>query len=62
MTTPCRQRRLQFDGWRYTLDGDQLTTGQMFTTEMACAEPLMKQDQWLTDFLSDVMVTPSATR
>lgn len=46
-------------GGPYTLDGNQLTTGQMFMTEMACDEPLMKQDQWLADFLSDVTVNQS---
>jgi heat shock protein HslJ len=44
-------------GGGYTLTGDKLTTGQMMSTEMACAEPLMKQDQWLADFLSDVTVS-----
>ena len=45
-------------GGAYTVDGDQLTTGQMFMTEMACAEPLMAQDQWLAAFLADVEISP----
>jgi heat shock protein HslJ len=36
-------------GYR-VLDG-RLQTGQMGTTEMGCAEPLMAQDQWLAGFL-----------
>jgi heat shock protein HslJ len=44
-------------GGAYTIDGDQLTTGQMFMTEMACDEPRMAQDEWLARFLSDVTVT-----
>lgn len=44
-------------GGDYTLDGDRLTTGQMITTEMGCAEPLMQQDQWLAAFIADVQVT-----
>ena len=41
-------------GGAYKLDGDHLTTGQMITTEMGCAAPLMAQDQWLATFLADV--------
>ena len=44
-------------GGAYAIDGDRLTTGQMMTTEMGCAEPLMKQDAWLSTFLSDVTFT-----
>ena len=44
-------------GGGYTLTGDRLTTAGMFMTEMACAEPLMKQDQWLATFIADVKVT-----
>ena len=44
-------------GGAYAIDGDRLTTGQMMTTEMGCAEPLMKQDSWLSSFISDVKFT-----
>jgi len=44
-------------GGAYTIDGDRLTTSQLMMTEMGCAEPLMKQDAWLSTFLSDVKVT-----
>jgi len=44
-------------GGPYKLDGDHLTTGQMITTEMGCAAPLMAQDQWLAKFLADVHLT-----
>ena len=46
-------------GGSYTVEGDRLRTGQMSTTEMACEEPLMRQDQWLAQFLSDVTFTLS---
>jgi heat shock protein HslJ len=41
-------------GGTYSLDGAHLTTGQMMTTEMGCAAPLMAQDQWLGSLLADV--------
>ena len=41
-------------GGTYTIDGDRLTTSQMFMTEMACPEPRMQQDTWLAGFLTDV--------
>ena len=44
-------------GGAYTVVGDRLTTGDMFMTEMACAEPLMTQDQWLAAFLADVGIS-----
>jgi heat shock protein HslJ len=44
-------------GGAYTIDGDQLKTGQMSMTEMACDEPRMAQDEWLAGFLSDATVT-----
>jgi len=44
-------------GGAYAINGDRLTTSQMFMTEMGCAEPRMQQDQWLSTFLSDVVFT-----
>jgi heat shock protein HslJ len=44
-------------GGAYTIDGDRLRTAQMSTTEMACEEALMQQDQWLAQFLTDVTFT-----
>lgn len=35
----------------YQLDGGRLSMGVMATTEMACPDPLMAQDQWLAEFL-----------
>lgn len=58
------QVRLSFDGTRlgasagcnqmsgeYEITEGILKTGQMAMTEMACEEPLMKQDSWLASFL-----------
>lgn len=36
----------------YTVDGNKLTVTQMGGTEMACEEPLMAQEAWLSTFLS----------
>ncbi len=44
-------------GGTYSIDGDRLTTTQMFMTEMACDEPRMQQDEWLARFLGDVAFT-----
>jgi heat shock protein HslJ len=44
-------------GGTYTVEGDRIRTAQMSTTEMACEEPLMRQDQWLAQFLTDVTFT-----
>ena len=44
-------------GGAYTIADDQLTTGQMSMTEMACDEPRMAQDEWLAKFLSGVTIT-----
>jgi heat shock protein HslJ len=44
-------------GGKYALDGDRLTTSQMFMTEMGCDEPRMKQDAWLSAFLADVKLS-----
>ena len=35
----------------YELEGDQLVVGDMATTQMACDEALMAQDQWFADVL-----------
>lgn len=35
-----------------TWDDGVLRTSNLFTTEMACEEPLMRQDTWLADLLS----------
>ena len=35
------------------LDGDALVVGAMAMTEMACSDPLMAQDDWLSTLLSD---------
>lgn len=40
----------------YQVAGGVLTTGQMATTEMACEEPLMAQDAWLSGFLDGATV------
>lgn len=36
----------------YTTEDDQLVVGQLATTQMACPEPLMKQDTWLAEVLA----------
>lgn len=41
-------------GGPYSIEGNQIVTGQMSTTEMGCDQPLMLQDQWLAAFLSGV--------
>lgn len=41
-------------GGAYSIDGDRIRTIQMWSTEMGCAEPLMRQDQWLAAFLAEV--------
>ena len=41
----------------YRIADGRLETGQMATTEMACAEPLMAQDQWLAGFLAGAGIT-----
>jgi heat shock protein HslJ len=37
----------------YELDGDQLTAGPLASTMMACPDPLMAQDEWIAELLSD---------
>ena len=44
-------------GGTYTIDGERLTTSQMFMTEMACDEPRMQQDEWLARFLGGATIT-----
>jgi heat shock protein HslJ len=44
-------------GGAYSIDGDRLVTTQMSMTEMACDEPLMRQDTWLGAFLGGVTFT-----
>lgn len=41
-------------GGTYAIDGNRIRTAQTSTTEMGCEEPLMRQDQWLAAFLTDV--------
>ena len=36
----------------YELDGDRLTAGPLASTMMACPDPLMAQDTWITDLLA----------
>lgn len=38
-------------GGEYRLDGGRLVVDSLFTTEMACDEPRMAQDTWLTNVL-----------
>jgi heat shock protein HslJ len=44
-------------GGAYTIDGDRLTTTQLFMTEMGCDEPRQAQDEWLAAFLGDITFT-----
>ena len=44
-------------GGTYTIDGDRLTTTQQSMTQMACEEPRMQQDEWLTRFLGGATIT-----
>ena len=43
-------------GGTYTIDGDRLTTTQQSMTQMACEEPRMQQDEWLTRFLGGATI------
>ena len=43
-------------GGQYSLDGDRFTTAQLSMTEMACEEPKMLQDDWLSRFVSAVQL------
>ncbi len=42
---------------RYDIVDGTLATGPMMTTEMACAEPLMAQDAWISTFLPGAAVS-----
>jgi heat shock protein HslJ len=44
-------------GGAYSIDGDRLTTDQLFMTEMACDDPRQRQDDWLARFLGNVTLT-----
>jgi heat shock protein HslJ len=39
-------------GGAYHLDGNRLVTDQLITTDMACAQALMTQDQWVAALLN----------
>ena len=41
----------------YEITDGRLVVGPMMSTEMACEEPLMAQDQWVAGFLPDAAVT-----
>ncbi len=41
----------------YAITEGTLEVGAMVTTEMACAEPLMAQDQWISAFVNGAAVT-----
>jgi heat shock protein HslJ len=43
-------------GGAYAMEDGVLQVEAMFSTEMACAEPLMAQDQWLSAFLDGASV------
>lgn len=40
----------------YAIDGDGLVVRQLVTTEMACEQLLMDQDQWLADLLDGALI------
>ena len=44
-------------GGAYTIAGGRLTTTEMITTDMGCAQPLMQQDQWVAGLLRDSAIT-----
>jgi heat shock protein HslJ len=46
-------------GGAYSITDGKLTTGQMMMTDMACQEPLMKQDTWVSSFLGGAALTLS---
>jgi len=43
-------------GGTYAVDGGHLVLGQMGTTSMACEDPLMDQDAWLSAFLDGAAI------
>lgn len=40
----------------YAITDGKLTVGAMMTTEMACEEPLMAQDQWISAFVNGAAI------
>jgi heat shock protein HslJ len=44
-------------GGAYSITDGKLVAGQMMMTDMACQEPLMKQDTWVGSFLGGAAVT-----
>jgi heat shock protein HslJ len=48
-------------GGDYSVADGILSVGAMFTTEMACEEPLMAQDQWLSTLLNGATATIDGT-
>lgn len=48
-------------GGDYKVVDGVLTVGAMFSTEMACDQPLMDQDQWLSSLLNSATVTVDGT-
>jgi heat shock protein HslJ len=44
-------------GGAYRLDGDRLVATQLATTDMACDQPLMAQDEWVADLLNGATIT-----
>jgi heat shock protein HslJ len=44
-------------GGGYTITDGKLDVGAMVTTEMACEEPLMAQDQWISAFVNGAAIT-----
>jgi heat shock protein HslJ len=48
-------------GGDYTVVDGVLNVGAMFSTEMACDQPLMDQDQWLAALLNGASVTVDGT-
>src|SRR5512146_969959 len=43
-------------GGSYSINGDRLTTSQMFMTEMACDDARQRQDEWFARFLGNVAI------
>jgi heat shock protein HslJ len=41
----------------YTITDGKLVVGAMMSTEMACQEPLMAQDQWISAFVNGAAIT-----
>ncbi|HYO43666.1 MAG TPA: META domain-containing protein, partial [Candidatus Limnocylindrales bacterium] len=47
-------------GGGYTIEDGRLVIGPMMSTEMACEEPLMAQDTWISTFLPGAAITLDA--